>query len=347
LDLNQAKLRDRRHIVTYARRGSRVGGIELIEVHAGGSVRSRFVGVGSRVVVRSVLGFWPVTGPLAPAMRLVDVSARVLPGHGSVTRERVQGDGWHADLFRPHGVEDGDAAVVYFHGGAFLFAGTATHRRLAERLALETGRPVLSVGYRHWPETDVAGSVSDGVAAVNWLLDQGFAPARILAAGDSAGGLLAFEVARIAAEHGIRLAGLVAISPWLDFDNSERRIHRNAWRDHLIPTFRLDRIARHVLGTPEIDPSHSPVNRRLDDLPPTMLVASESEVLLHDAEKMERLLDAAGVPVELHVWPGQVHCFPVLCHLLPESRAAIGLIADFVVATIGQGEAGLEAEIAS
>jgi len=319
----------------------------LIELHEGGSVRSRVVGLGSRAVVRTVLGFWPVTGPLAPAMKLIDGGARLLPGLGGVARERVHHDGWHADLFRPEGVDRTDAAIVYFHGGAFLFAGTATHRRLAERLALESGRPVLSVGYRHHPTTDVAGSVEDGVAAVNWLLDQGYDAARLIAAGDSAGGHLAFAVVRRAADHGVRLGGLVAISPWLDFDNTERRTHRNAWRDHMIPTFRLDRIARHVVGSAELDPALSPVNWRIDDLPPTMLVASGSEVLLHDAERMERLLDEAGVPVQLHVWPGQVHCFPVLAHLLPEARDAIGHMADFVVALVGAAVGAEAAEIAS
>jgi acetyl esterase/lipase len=319
----------------------------LIELHEGGSVRSRVVGVGSRVVLRSVLGFWPVTGPLAPAMRLIDVAAKALPGHCSVSRTRVHGHGWSADLFRPQGVDRGDAAIVYFHGGAFLFAGTATHRRLAERLALETGHPVLSVAYRHLPETTVSGSVDDAVAAVNWMLDQGYDPSRLIVAGDSAGGHLAFVVARTAAEHGLRLGGLVAISPWLEFDNTERRLHRNAWRDLMIPTFRLDRIAQHVVGAAVVDPALSPLNQRVDDLPPTLLIASGSEVLLLDAEKMERQLDEAGVPVELHVWPGQVHCFPVLARILPESREAIYLMAEFVVAAVGRAESAVEAIIAS
>lgn len=319
----------------------------MIEHHEGGSVRSRVVGVGSRVVLRSVLGFWPVTGPLAPAMRLIDLGAKAVPGLRSVSCDRVQGDGWHGDLFRPQGVDRGDAAIVYFHGGAFLFAGIATHRRLAERLALETGRPVLSVAYRHLPHTTVAGSVEDAVSAVNWLLDNGYDASRLIVAGDSAGGHLAFVVARTAAEHGLRLGGLVAISPWLEFDNTERRLHRNAWRDPMIPTFRLDRIAQHVVGSNVVDPELSPMNQRVDDLPPTMLIASGSEVLLHDAEKMERQLDDAGVPVELHVWPGQVHCFPVLAHLLPESRAAIDLMSSFVVAVVGRAESAGDAVIAS
>ena len=319
----------------------------MIELHDGGSVRSRMVGVSSRVVLRSVLGLWPVKGPLAPAMHLIEIGARAVPGLRSVARERVHGIGWHGDLFRPQGVDRGDAAIVYFHGGAFLFAGIATHRRLAERLALETGRPVLSVAYRHLPHTSLQGSVDDAVSAVNWMLDQGYDAHRLIVAGDSAGGHLAFVVARTAAEHGLRLGGLIAISPWLEFDNTERRVHRNAWRDPMIPTFRLDRIAQHVVGARVVDPALSPINHRVEDLPPTLLIASGSEVLLHDAEKMERQLHDAGVPVELHVWPGQVHCFPVLSNLMPESREAIDEMAEFVVATLGHAATGSSSVIAS
>jgi acetyl esterase/lipase len=319
----------------------------LIELHEGGSVRSRIVGLGSAVVVRPVLGVFPVRGPLAPAMKLLDVAARAIPGHCGVARERVLADGWYADLFRPQGVDRADAAIVYFHGGAFLFAGTSTHRRLAERLALETGRPVLSVAYRQWPHADVTGSVSDAVAAVNWLLDRGYDPSRIIVAGDSAGGHLAFTVARIAAEHGVRLGGLLAISPWLDLDNTEREAHPNATRELMLPAYRIGRVAELVTGSRDVDPALSPINQRVDDLPPTILIASEREVLLHDSERMERRLDEAGVPVELHVWSGQVHCFPVLGHLIPESREAIALMADFVVAVFGEiGEADSEIIVA-
>jgi acetyl esterase/lipase len=43
----------------------------------------------------------------------------------------------------------------------------------------------------------------------------------------------------------------------------------------------------------------------------------------------DRLADA-DVPVTLQVWAGQVHAFPVLGNLLPESRAAIHGIATFI-----------------
>ncbi|MBD8871094.1 alpha/beta hydrolase [Nocardioides donggukensis] len=310
----------------------------MIEIHDRTSLRSVAVRVAARAVVRPVLSLWPVEGPLGPARHVVEVGARALPRLRSTTVEHVQGDGWTAELVRPRGAEPGREALVYFHGGAFLFCGLATHRRIVERLSLRTGLPVLSVAYRQRSSHFVETSVSDCTDAVNWLVERGYDPGRMVLVGDSAGGHLAFTVAMEAGAQGLGVAGVVGLSPWLDFDNSVRRTHANARRDAYIPTFRLDRIARQVTGKQILEPSLSPVNRDLDDLPPALLVCAADEVLRCDAELMTERLDAAGVPVDLHVWRGQVHAFPVLAHLLPESSAALDLVSSFVADALGVRE---------
>lgn len=307
----------------------------MIEVHERISLRSVVVRTAARAVVRPVLRFWPSEGPLGPAMELIDIAARALPRLPSTTVEQVTGEGWTAEVVRARDARPGRAAIVYFHGGAFLFCGLATHRRIVERLALRTGLPVMSVAYRQRSSHFVETSVSDCVDAVNWLVDRGYDAAQMVLVGDSAGGHLAFAVAMEAGAQDVGVAGVVGLSPWLEFDNAERCRHANARRDHYIPTFRLDRIARQVTGKQILDPQLSPVNRELGDLPPALLVCAADEILRFDAELMHERLDAAGVPVALHVWKGQVHAFPVLGHLLPESSAALDLVATFVGEVLG------------
>jgi acetyl esterase/lipase len=279
-------------------------------------------------------------GPMSPLKAAVDLGAGLLPRLPSTSYRHVEGDGWTAELVTAR--DAGDAhlaaspgALVYFHGGAFVFCGLATHRRIVERLAERTGLPVLSVAYRQLPGHRVETSVADCVGALDWLVDEGVAPETIVLAGDSAGGHLAFAVGLEATSRGIDLAGIVGLSPWLDFDNAARRRHRNAWRDDFIPTFRLDRVARLVTGLPVLDPEHSPVNRDLAALPPVLMICGHDEVLRHDAELMTERLEAAGVPVHLHLWQGQVHAFPVLGNLLPESAAALDQVASFVGRALG------------
>ncbi len=307
----------------------------MIEVHERTSCRSLAVRAVTRGVVRPVLGFFPVRGPMAPFKAAVDLGAALLPRLPSTTFEHISGDGWTAELVTTRDVDPAEGAIVYFHGGAFVFCGLATHRRIVERLAVRTGLPVLSVAYRQLPTHRVETSVADCVEALNWMTEQGFDAAQIVLAGDSAGGHLAFSVAIEAAAQGVDLGGVVGLSPWLDFDNTARRRHRNAWRDDFIPTFRLDRVARMVTGLSALDPEHSPVNRPLVGLPPALLICGFDEVLRHDAELMAERLDAAGVPVALHLWKGQVHAFPVLGDLLPESSAALDQVAGFVEDALG------------
>ncbi len=319
----------------------------MIEVHARFSNRSRLIRLGARTFVRPALGLWPSVRVAAPFLNLLDVGMRALPRLTDTRVEAVDGGDWAAELIDASSSEEGRGAIVYFHGGAFVMGGLGTHRRIAERVAQGTGLPVLSVAYRQHGRGHVETSIADCVAAVNWLIDRGVEPDRIVLAGDSAGGHLAFAVALAAGADGVRLAGIVALSPWLEFDNSRRRRHRNARRDDFIPAHRLQRAAHLVTGTTEIDPSRSPVNASLKGLPPVLMVCAADEVLRCDAELMAERLDKAGVPVQLHIWEGQVHAFPVMADLLPEGMAAIDRIVAFTELVITPPSPAAEAGLAS
>jgi monoterpene epsilon-lactone hydrolase len=58
----------------------------------------------------------------------------------------------------------------------------------------------------------------------------------------------------------------------------------------------------------------SPLYADLFDLPPTLLHASESEVLLGDARRYVNKAIAAGSPAQLQTWDGMPHVW----HLYPE-----------------------------
>jgi acetyl esterase/lipase len=223
----------------------------------------------------------------------------------------------------------GDGVLMFFHGGGFVTCGLATHRPAVTRIAQAAGLPVLSVAYRQLPAVPLAGSVEDCLSVYRGLLRDGVDPARIVLAGDSAGGCLAFATALGALADGLPgPSGIVALSPWLDFDCATKLAHPNATRDAYAPVGRLARLTE-LLGV-TTDPMLSPVNADLTGLPPTLLIAAESEMLRCDAELMAERLAAADVPVTLQIWAGQVHAFPVLADLLPESLAAIREIGEFV-----------------
>jgi acetyl esterase/lipase len=59
-------------------------------------------------------------------------------------------------------------------------------------------------------------------------------------------------------------------------------------------------------------------------------------MLRPEVEAMALLLSERGVEVETHIWRKQVHAFPVLADILPESDMALQLAADFARRAVGE-----------
>ena len=70
--------------------------------------------------------------------------------------------------------------------------------------------------------------------------------------------------------------------------------------------------------------------------PPMLIQVGDTECLQGDAEEMTASLRAAGVPVQLQVWPGQVHVFQGF-GFLPEAREAIAVAGRFLAEHVDDG----------
>ena len=75
----------------------------------------------------------------------------------------------------PHGFPvsvdgDGDALLVYYHGGAFVVCDLRTHDNPCRFLALHAGVRVLSVDYRMAPEDPFPAAFDDAVAAFRYAV---------------------------------------------------------------------------------------------------------------------------------------------------------------------------------
>jgi acetyl esterase/lipase len=300
----------------------------MIEHRIGTTHRSDVVHAISKVVVRPALRYAPMTRHVPHLLRVVDRVADVIPRSGRCTHQEIVADTWRGELVTPIDGTTADGVILYAHGGAFLACGMATHRRIVDRLCQRTGMAVLNVDYRQLPIGTVQDAIDDCLDAVGWLERQGFPASQVVLSGDSAGGHLAFATALALREQGATPAGIVGLSPWLDFDHTSKVSHHNARRDAYIPVRKLRRVGRMALGC-QVEDYLSPVDADLDGLPPSLIICGEDEVLRVDAEMMaERLLDAE-VQCTLQVWERQVHAFPVLTDLNPESLAAVEEVAVF------------------
>lgn len=298
---------------------------------AGMSYRTKALYGATRAAGHSVFRFPHLNPRSIAALRAIDTLVAKVPAPPSTAVEPVSFDGFEAEWVRARRATD-EGAVLYFHGGGFFFCGLNTHRYGVASISSASRLPALSVAYRQLPEVPIPGSVADCLTAYRHLLDEGIPAEKIVFAGDSAGGYLSFATALRAREEGLPLpAGIVAASPLLDIDSTARMAHANCRRDTYIPVNRFVELTEFWNGDPDRhEPPISPVNEDLRGLPPSLIMAAESEVLLCDAEVMAQRLWEAGAQCKLQVWNRQVHAFPVLGTLTPETRVAIDQIGEFV-----------------
>jgi acetyl esterase/lipase len=156
-------------------------------------------------------------------------------------------------------------------------------------------------------------------------------------AGDSAGGYLALALAQRLLECGEQPAALAVMSPLLQLATQPKTTHPNFGSDAMFPPRAFDalhglitRAAAHRAANARPDTLYEPLDHIQPGLPPTLIHVSACEVLLHDAQLAAQRLAAAGVPVDVQVWPGQIHVFQFAAPLIPEAIRSLRQIGRYI-----------------
>ncbi|HEX3175437.1 MAG TPA: alpha/beta hydrolase [Methylomirabilota bacterium] len=261
---------------------------------------------------------------------------RIFPTPPDVKVETVTAPERPAEWLTPPGARR-DAVVLYLHGGGYVIGSPRSHRHLAAAIARAAGTRSLLLDYRLAPEHPFPAALEDAVAAYQWVLRQGIAPARVVVAGDSAGGGLTMATLLALRERGLpRPAGGVCISPWVDLTNSAASYRTKASVDPIVTQEGIGLMTRAYVG--DGDPRRplvSPLYADLHDLPPLLIHVGSDEVLLDDAVGLAERARKAGVDVVLEEWPAMVHVWHWFLPMLDEAEGAIGNIGRFVRGRIG------------
>jgi acetyl esterase/lipase len=313
--------------------------VEVVE--DGPGIAGRLTALAALLTIRPTLAIGSYAPRLPWPWGLLDFLARVArPAPGTV-RATISLPNCTAQLVRAPGVLPADgkrSVIVYMHGGAFLTCGSHSHGRLVTALSRYADSPVLVVNYRMIPKHSVGMALDDCYDAYQWLRLKGYDPDQIVLAGDSAGGYLALALAeRLQREGEQAPAAMVTLSPLFEIDNETRANHPNIRRDAMFPprafTALVDLVEaaaqRHIVdGKPE--EVYEPLDHIEPGLPRTLIHVSGSEVLVSDARKAAHLLAAAGVPVEVRVWPGQMHVFQLAAPAVSEASRSLRQIGDYI-----------------
>ena len=253
--------------------------------------------------------------PLAEDVRCEAVDAGGVPGEWISTPEAI-----------------GEKVLYYLHGGGYVMCSVNTHREMISRLARAAGARALAINYRLAPENPFPAAVADATVAYRWLLSTGVNPARVVIAGDSAGGGLtvATLLALRDADEPLPAAG-ICISPWVDMEGLGESMNTKAGVD---PTVARDGIADmgkvYLGGADPRTPLAAPIYADLKGLPPLLIQVGTAEVLLDDSTRLAERAKSVGVDVILEPWEDMIHVWHSFAAMLPEGQQAIDRIGEFV-----------------
>ncbi len=242
-------------------------------------------------------------------------------------------------IHRPEAAEAPLPCIVHMHGGGYVIgsphADAPQHRALAATL----GCCIVSVDYRLAPETPFPGGIGDCYAALTWVFANaealGIDPSRVGVMGESAGGGLAAALALLTRDRGeFALAFQHLIYPMID-DRTCVTADPHPYAGEFIWTPHNNRFGWSALlggapGAAGVSPYAAAARAEdLSGLPPAFISTGALDLFLEEDLDYARRLMRAGVPMELHVYPGGFHAFDydpsaaVAAQARRDSRAAL------------------------
>lgn len=239
----------------------------------------------------------------------VEISTRLVPGPPDGPEIALR-------TYRPFGLPSRAAAVYWIHGGGTVLGQADMNDPYCANIAATLNVLVTSVEYRRSPEHPFPVPLEDCYAGFRWLAVDGnefdIDPGRIAVAGISAGGLLSAALSLLARDRGEFLPCLQLLNaPMLDDRGETRSSHAvldpRTWdRDSNLAAWNA--YLEGNAGGEGISPYAAPARaNELAGLPPAYVNVGDLDGLLDEDIAYAQAMSHAGVPVELHVYPGAYH----------------------------------------
>ncbi|CQD03019.1 alpha/beta hydrolase [Mycobacterium lentiflavum] len=209
------------------------------------------------------------------------------------------------------------AGVYSVHGGGFVAGDLETEHGTNVILARELGVAVVSVDYRLAPETPFPGGLEDVYAGLVWTAENahelGIDPQRIAIHGTSAGGGLCAALALLARDRG----GPPIAFQFLSVPELDDRLATASMTDFTdTPLWNRPRailswdcyLGAGRAGTDDVPIYAAPARATdLTGLPPAYVSVMHFDPLRDEGVAYALAMLAAGISVELHLFPGTFH----------------------------------------
>jgi acetyl esterase/lipase len=231
-------------------------------------------------------------------------------------------------VYRPNDQKGKLPALYWIHGGGYVMGDVEQDDRLMKQMVKRVGCVIASVEYRLAPENPFPAPVEDCYAGLKWFCTHAgelqIEPSRIAIGGASGGGGLCAGLALMVRDRAeVKVCFQLLIYPMTDDRNVtaasyaitdprmwNRESNRLAWKAYL----------GRDGGGPDVSP-YAAATRATDltNLPPAYIPTGELDLFVDENIEYAQRLIQAGVPTELHVYPGAFHGFDVFA---PSARVS-------------------------
>lgn len=236
-------------------------------------------------------------------------------------------------VFKPAGTEGALPCLYWIQGGGYVLTNINFDDQWCEQVAKIQQCVVASVDWRRAPEHRYPAAIDDCYTGLSWIVAEaemlGIDPDKVVIGGASSGGGAAAALAlQVTDRKELRVEHQLLIYPMLDDTNSTRSSqavtdpelwnlanNRLAWEAYLGDAY----------GTDRVSPYAAPARREhLSGLPPATILTGELDLFVDEDIVYAQRLMHAGVPTELHVYPGAHHGFDRHVPTAAVSRRLIG-----------------------
>ena len=226
--------------------------------------------------------------------------------------------------------------LVFIHGGGFTMGDLDSHDSLCRALANASGCVLVAVDYRLAPEHPFPAGIDDAYAAATWVHehadDLGGDAIRIAIGGDSGGATFATTVCAMARDQGgPPLAFQFLINPGgMDYDYGRASVTENG-AGYFITVDDLHWIEGQYFASPgdkerdwRAQPGLAP---DVSGLPPAIVLTAEYDPVRDQGRAYVDRLQAAGVTVEHHEYPGVIHGWVNMLGVIDAGQKALDDLA--------------------
>ena len=240
-------------------------------------------------------------------------------------------------VYRPKDKTENLPALLFIHGGCWVFCSVASHDQLCRNYAHALQCAVVSVDYGLAPERPFPHGLLDCAAVYGALQSgnvKGIDGSRLAVAGDSAGGNLSATLCCLLKERGLpQPAAQVLLYPITDISTSTRESHQRYPKDYFFALETLQWTSACYVTSQE-DRKHPLVSpflcEYLSGLAPAHVVIAECDILRDEGLAYVERLQRAGVEVEPCLYHGTVHAFMAMAGAVDLGREAFERSVQFV-----------------